>query len=457
MKIRNKILIYFSTTMIVLTVVSFTIIYFLFSNYRAEEFLQQQNERIQTTLQLLTEVVQDDEDIQETMDVLTVYDYYDEKLLLFDENKQLIYKSKEDIPDPDIENILSVLPPADEWFITKEGKYDVIGTHIIKDEISFYAISKAYDEFGFTKLFFLRNVLIGIFLFIAASVIFVAHFLTEKLSKPLTALTEKLNNYYLGNGTDTEIVLETSTYEIEQLTNRFNELLKRTNDAFAFQKHTIHHISHQLKTPIAVIVSELEKIVQSDKIEEVKPAIQNQIIKAKSLGSIIHVLLEISKIEAGQQIQKQANRIDEIVFDIIAELNIIYPDFRFEVNYEPETFDENRLIVLVNQVLIRQAFQNLLSNCAAYSDESKAEIKLDCSREKELTISIINKGISISAEEEKLLFNHFFRGENSRDKAGFGLGLVLTKKIMELNGATISYSNPEKKLNIFQVQFALDS
>ena len=455
MKIRNKILIYFSTTMIVLTAVSFTIIYFLFSNYRAEEFLQQQNERIQTTLQLLTEVVQEDEDIQETMDVLTVYDFYDEKLLLFDENKQLIYKSKEDIPDPDIEKILSALPPENEWFKTKEGKYDVIGTHIIKDRKSFYAISKAYDEFGFTKLFFLRNVLIGIFLFIMASVIFVAQLLSDKLSKPLIALTEKLNNYNLGGEKYDELVLETSTYEIEQLTNRFNKLLKRTNDAFAFQKHTIHHISHQLKTPIAVIVSELEKIEQSDNLEEVKPAIQNQIIKAKSLGNIIHVLLEISKIEAGQEVQKQASRIDEIIFDVIAELNIIYPDFRFEVNYEPEAFDENRLIVHVNQVLIRQAFQNLLSNCAAYSDQLKAEIKLDCSSEKKLKVSIINKGTPISAEEEKLLFNHYFRGENSRNKAGFGLGLVLTKKIMELSGASISYSNPEEKLNVFELRCPL--
>ncbi len=451
MKIRNKILIYFSTTMIVLTAISFTIIYFLFSNYRAEEFLQQQNERIQTTLQLVTEIVQESENIQETMDVLTVYDFYDEKLLIYDENKQLIYKSKEDIPDPDIEKILSALPPENEWFKTKEGKYDVIGTHIIKDSKSFYAISKAYDEFGFTKLYFLRNVLIGIFLFILVSVIFVAQFLTEKLSKPLTALTQRLKNYNLGSETYKELVIENSTYEIEQLTRRFNELLIRTNEAFAFQKHTIHHISHQLKTPIAVIVSELEKIKQSDDIEEMKPAIQKQIIKAKSLGNIIHVLLEISKIETGQEVKKQASRLDEVIFDVIAELNIIYPDFRFEVNYEPEAFNENRLIVHVNQVLIRQAFQNLLSNCAAYSNQSKAEVKLDCSNEKSVKVSIINKGTPISAEEEKLLFNHFFRGENSRNRAGFGLGLVLTKRIMELNGASISYSNPEENLNVFEL------
>ncbi|MDG5800623.1 HAMP domain-containing sensor histidine kinase [Marinilabiliaceae bacterium ANBcel2] len=455
MKIRNKILIYFSTTMILLTAISFTIIYILFSNYRAEEFLQQQNKRIQTTLKLLTEVVQDGENIQETMDVLTVYDFYDEKLLIFDENKQLIYRSKEDIPDPDIDEILPLLSQDNEWIKRKEGKYNVIGTHIIKDNKSFYAISKAYDDFGFTKLFYLGNVLIGIFLFIAAIVIFVAHFLTTKISKPLTILTNKLKSFKLGSKTDKELAIETSTYEIEQLTKRFKELLNRANDAFDFQKHTIHHISHQLKTPIAVIVSELEKIEQYNNVEDIKPAIQNQTVKVKSLGNIINILLEISKIETGQIVQKENCRIDEIIFDVIDELNIIYPDFSFEVYYEPESFDENRLIIHANPMLIRQVFQNLLCNCATYSDQLKAQIKINCANYKATKVSVINVGKPISGKEEKLLFNHFFRGKNSENRAGFGLGLVLTKKIVALCDATITYSNPKENLNIFELTYPL--
>jgi two-component system, OmpR family, sensor histidine kinase ArlS len=109
-----------------------------------------------------------------------------------------------------------------------------------------------------------------------------------------------------------ELAIETSSYELNQLTQRFNELLRRTNEAFVFQKHTIHHISHQLKTPISVMVSELERIKDFSSIEDVKPEIENQIIKAKSLGSIINVLLEISKIESGQQTKKQSLRIDEL-------------------------------------------------------------------------------------------------------------------------------------------------
>ena len=454
MKIRNKILIYFSTTVIALTAVSFTIIYFLFSDYREEEFLQQQNERIITTLQLLTELKQDDEDIQETMDILTIYDFYDEKLLIFNEQKESLYISKEDIPNPDIESVLSNLSPQNEWFKTKEGKYDIIGTHTIKKGKSYYAISKAYDDFGFTKMFFLRNALAAIFLFIVFTVIFVSQVLSRKISKPITTLTEKLNNYDLGVESN-ELIIETSSFEIKQLTERFNELLKKTNEAFAFQKHTIHHISHQLRTPISVLVSELERVSALSAAKEIKPEIEKQAIKAKSLGSIINALLQISKIESGQQIKVQPLRIDEMFFDVIEEFNSIFPDFHFEVNYTPDEVFENRLLINVNQVLIRQVVQNLLENCVSYSNNSEASIIFDCSDRSTLKIQIYNAGNPISAEEESLLFNHFFRGKNSKRKIGFGLGLVLAKKILELNSATIAYDNPSGNVNLFEICFPL--
>jgi len=457
MKIRNKILVYFSTTVIALTALSFILIYLLFSQYRKEEFLQQQSERIGTSLQLLSEIKQDNENIQETMDVLTVYDFYDEKLLIFNELKELIYSSKEDIPAPDIKNVLKKLSPENKWFRAKEGKYDIIGIYVQVKNKSYYAISKAYDDFGYTKMFFLRNVLIGIFVIIAIIVFLISHFLSKNISKPIADLTERLNKYDL-SAEDAEMVqTETTTFEILQLTERFNALLKRTKKAFAFQRHTTQHISHQLKTPVAVLVSELERIGALNDIDAMKNQIHHQLVKAKSLGSIINVLLEISKIESGQPIQKQPVRIDELIYDVIDELNIIYPDFHFEINYMPDIIDESKLIINLNPILIRQAFQNLLNNCILYSNEAKAQITMDCTSETLLKIQIKNTGKPISEDEKKYLFKHFFRGQNSHGVTGFGLGLVLTKKIIELNGAAINYANPTENENVFELGFGLNT
>ncbi|MDR7130812.1 signal transduction histidine kinase [Algoriphagus sp. 4150] len=455
MKIRDKILIHFSSTVIALTAISLTIIYILFSEYREEEFQQQQNGKIHTTIKLIEKFKQESATISYLIDQQDINDFYDEKLLVYDSNKDLIFASLDSLDILKAESILNKLSPSQRWIETKEENYDLIGIYAETNGHNYYAVSKAYDAFGYTKLYFLRNVLVIIFLFITIVVILISRFLSNKISRPITALAENLNNYDPSTEKVEELEIETSSYELSQLTQGFNELLRRTNEAFVFQKHTIHHISHQLKTPISVLVSELERIKNFSSIVDIKPEIENQIIKAKSLGGIINVLLEISKIESGQQTQKQPLRIDELFFDVIDELNAIYPDFHFEVNYVPDEIDENSLIINLNPLLIRQAVHNLLSNCVSYSSDHKAEISIDCTESDYLKIQIINAGKPISTEEESFLFNHFFRGKNSQGIIGFGLGLVLTKKIVELNSASITYSNPSDNSNVFEVRFSL--
>ena len=72
-----------------------------------------------------------------------------------------------------------------------------------------------------------------------------------------------------------------------------------------------------------------------------------------------------------------------------------------------------------------------------------------------LSVLFINTGQTVSDEEKAFLFSHFFRGENSRNKAGVGLGLTLAKNIIELHKGTIAYTNPSGKINTFKVQLPL--
>jgi signal transduction histidine kinase len=453
MKIRNKILLYFSTTIIALSGISLSLIYILFLAYREEEFQQRQNRKIKYTVELITEFKKMSEELSLLMDKQNIHAFYDEKLLIFDSKKELIFSSIDDLPIKSAHEILNKLSPANQWIETKDGAYDLIGSYIETNGKSFYAVSKAYDEYGYTKLNFLRNVLITLFFVIVIIVILMSLYLSNKISKPITLLAENLNKYDLNDKKLVELEAETSSYELSHLTQRFNELLKRTHEAFAFQKHAIHHISHELKTPISILVSELEKTKNKIDDLELKTNLEDQVNKAKSLGEIINALLEISKIESGQELQKEPIRTDEIIFDVIEDLNRIYPNFYFELQYFPNEFNEKKLIINADKRLIKQVFQNLMTNCITYSDNAKAEIKIDCSSNKPLTISIINSGKTISKEEEKYLFNHFFRGENSRGKIGFGLGLVLTKKIISFHSGTINYHVTKDNKNTFKLIF----
>ncbi|PSK99817.1 sensor histidine kinase [Cecembia rubra] len=455
MKIRNKILLYFSTTVISLTIISSVIIYILFSEYREEEFQQRQKEKIKYTIGLIAEYKDLSEKLTAIMDKHTIHDFYDEKMLIYDKHKTLIYESIDDLPINNADNLLNSLSPAKQWVETKEDKYDIIAVYIQNEATHFYAISKAYDAFGYTKLAFLRNALIGITAIISIIVLLVTVFLSKRIAKPITEIAEQLGKLDIANESIEELQVTSKSFELKSLITRFNQLIQRTNEAFAFQKHTIHHISHQLKTPITVLVSELERIEKKTDSIELKTAIETQIVKTKSLGNIINTLLEISKIESAKQTTQQAFRIDELIFDIIAELNIIHPDFKFEANYTPKQVSETKLEIKANEPLIKQAFLNILTNCITYSDNTKAKILFDCSDSEKLIVLISNSGTPISIEEEKFLFNHFFRGQNSQSKTGFGLGLVLVKRIFEMHNAKIAYSSPDTNLNIFEISFPL--
>src|SRR5690625_3161896 len=193
MKIKNKIRIYFSTSVIALTALSSVIIFILFAEYREEEFQQRQKEKIQYTLGLLVEYQELSENLSAIMDQLTIHDFYDEKMLIYNQHKQLVYQSVDDLPILQSEKILNELSPANQWIETKEDRYDVIGVYLEREQGQFYALSKAYDAFGYTKLKFLQNTLIIIFIAIAAIVLFISNYLARRISLPLTRLAEKIS------------------------------------------------------------------------------------------------------------------------------------------------------------------------------------------------------------------------------------------------------------------------
>jgi two-component system sensor histidine kinase ArlS len=443
---------YFSATAILLVGVMLMLIYWLFAEYREEEFQQRQKEKILSTLHFVTEIEKNENELIDAIDRLNLNSLLNEKLLIFDDAKKLVYASHSDVPLSYSNSFLEKLNQQHVWIEQKEGLYDVVAIFFTSQGKSYYGLSKAYDEFGYTKLSFLSKLLSAVFLLYSSIVIVLSIYIANRIASPISELASLLETFRMGDNVLT-VPPVTNTLEIDFLHTKFNELVKRTNEAYVFQKYAIQHISHQLKTPIAVIISELERIKSNADNTTIQRDISQQIEKTKSLADLINTLLEISKIESGQVVEKSMLRIDEILFDCIDELNTLHPDFRFDVHYVPDSPDVNSLTIEANDMLIRQVFQNILNNCIIYSNQPLAEIKIDGSSPHTVKISVLNQGKPISKEEEKYLFNHFFRGDNSYGKMGFGLGLSLTKKIVSLHNGFISYRNPSPSVNVFEVQF----
>ncbi len=451
MNIRNKILLSFSASTILLTGISFVIIFLLFSEYRKKEFQQQQKEKINVTIKLIDRFKKKSEELSYIMDEQDIHDFYDEKLLIYDNDKELVFSSLDDLAIEKRKEILNELSPNKIWIEAKEHAYDLVGIYVETDGKVYYAISKAYDAWGYDKLAFLRKILIITFVVIVISVLFTSLFFANHISKPINRLAFLLSQYNLnGAHNNRPIENQTTTKELQYLTKRFNELLAHTKEVFVFQKNTINHISHQLKTPVTVLVSELEKIQQKDDIDSIKEDLIVQTQQAKSLGDIITTLLEIAKVESGNNFQLQSIRIDEIIFDLLEYFKSLYPDFNFHLTFLPELFTEQQMEIKGNELLLKQAIENLLHNCIMYSKDGRARIAINTSHPKQLKIIILNNGKIISDEEQKFLFHYFFRGQNSSGKSGNGLGLVLTKKIMELHLGQITYSS-NRNTNTFEL------
>jgi signal transduction histidine kinase len=447
MSIRAKILLYCSIVTISLVGVVYFLIYTLFYNYREVAFQQNQTLKIETTLQLLTEMKNVDKALIESMDQSTIYSLYDEKLLIFDKEKNLIYSSLDDTPIPFYKSLLNKLSSYNKIVEQKDSLYDVVGIYFEHEGKAFYGIRKAYDASGYSTLKYIKDVLVVSFIAITLTLIILLYYLSGKITQSILHVTRQIKNYHFETNASPIYTANTKD-EIALLVERFNELMVKMNKAYLFQKHAVHHISHELKTPIAVLVSNFEKIEKETNIDTIKEYINIQKEGTKSLSDIINSLLEIAKVESGKDIQQSTVRVDELLYDISDELSAIYPAFRCSIEYDSSIEDEKMLTVSANPRLLKAAMSNLMLNCSQYSFDGSAKIILSVD-DKSLQIEYINNGIPINVEEQQYLFQHFFRGENSKGKKGFGLGLVLVHKILTLHNGGINYTVEGTNTNKF--------
>ncbi|WP_224997108.1 HAMP domain-containing sensor histidine kinase [Cesiribacter sp. SM1] len=453
MSIRKKILIYFSVVTILLVGVALVFIYELFYEYRAEEFHDQQKTKIVTTLKLLTKVRNIDEQVIRAMDQITINELYDEKLLIFDEGKRLIYSSIDDTQIPYAQKLLEKLSPEAPWLAHKDGQYDVTGMYYKLGNQAYYGISKAYDVSGNHNLNYLKYELSLTFLCMLIIVIVMSHYLARRITHPIVQLTKQINEYDF-EVSPAALPFPASKNEVAILTLRFNELMNRMKAAYSFQKHAVHHISHELKTPIAILVSNFEKIEKETDRNKMVELIKIQKDQTMNLNEIINYLLEIAKTESENIALQTQVRVDELIFDLADELKRLHPEFQFSIEYTQSTDNDNSFTVLANDRLLKAALMNIMMNCIQYSSDHKARIDID-NDPTQLRINFTNKGPILQTWEEPSIFQRFFRGENSQDKLGFGLGLVFVHKIMDIHGGQIFYRSEEQNLNVFSIIFPL--
>jgi signal transduction histidine kinase len=427
------------------------IVYTLFAQFRTEEFKERLAEKAITTIRLLNEVKEVDNQLLKIIDKNSINQLYNEKILVFNEQLEVVYSSIDDAPITWKKEELRKIK-EEKSTLKKNGEYEVYGMFYDTRNKDYYALVSADDKYGKSRLKFLRYLLIGAFIVGSSLVWILSFYLSKKALRPLDTFRSDITDI-TENNLNKRLPERDRKDEISILSNAFNEMLKRIDLSYNRQKVFTSNASHELRTPIARIVTQLENLINDTGTNPATGKALRLISQdCYQLSDIISSLLILTKIDnSSPEKGFKKLRLDEIVFYAEERMKNRHPDFKFQ--FEIESGDDSLdFEVEGDETLLRIAIGNLLKNGYLYSSDGMVSCVMKTSIKK-IELRIINKGETPGVEDTSLLFNSFSRGKNSQNKSGSGLGLSIVKNILTYHDALVEYKLPSPNTNELIVTF----
>lgn len=258
---------------------------------------------------------------------------------------------------------------------------------------------------------------------------------------------------------DLERKVEARTREIEAASAQLAEALRQANEASRHKSDFLANISHELRTPLNSILgfSELlEDQTCGPLTEKQQRYVRNVLSSGRHLLALIDDLLDLSKVEAGKlEMHLEHLPIREALQET---LNLVRAQAEQKHQSLELTVAHDLLTFSVDPIRFNQILYNLLSNAVKFTSEG-GQVRVDAHRAGEfLEIAVQDTGIGIKAQDMPKLFQEFTQLDASLAKRyqGTGLGLALTKKLVELHGGSIeAASGGPDQGSTFTVRFPL--
>ncbi len=227
--------------------------------------------------------------------------------------------------------------------------------------------------------------------------------------------------------------------EIEQLKETINQVFSRLQQAFEMQQSFVSNASHELKTPIAVLLGNAEITLRQERsTEEYKEALTNIVRDCQKMDNLIHNLLALAQVDYQMANVKQF-AFEDFFWDMMDDLLQQHPSIKVAIHLQvEENLDTIRLHG--NPELLKIAITNLIHNAAKFSNFQEIPITIYV-KENNLFIAIDDKGIGISKEDLPKILTPFYRGKNAIGHIGSGLGLSLSEKIIHLHKGVLSITS----------------
>jgi signal transduction histidine kinase len=456
MEIRKKLAYQFIGIVAIILWFSFVAIYFSFSQSRKEEFYDRLGSKAKLVAQMLIDIDEIDADLLKKIEKNNPLSLPNEKIIIFDFNNKKIYSTDEDNFLTISKNRIQQVRQQEEIRF-KQNNFEIFGQFYTGQFDRIVVFAAATDIFGMHKLKRLRIIMLFVFIASLVIVYIAGRLFAIRALAPISSIVKQVNRIEISN-LNARLNEGNEKDEISNLAKTFNKMLERLEVAFHIQKYFIANASHEIRTPLTVITGQIEVILMKARTdEEYKNTLILVLNEIKNLNLLSNKLLLLAQTsDKSNDLNFTKVRIDDTLWKAQKEVLTRNENYSIEIIFEEGIDDDSKLSVVGNELLLKTAIANLMDNACKYSENHRAEIRLNA-QDKTLSIKFTDHGIGISQEEIKLIFQPFFRSKNAFYVAGHGIGLSLVEKIVTQHKGTIQVDSEIGKGSVFTLYFPFTS
>lgn len=314
-----------------------------------------------------------------------------------------------------------------------------------KSVVLFIDSSKVQSSSDFTiYLIFVMTVVI-----ILGSISFA--FIIRKILAPLKNLQKKISEVDIDKPESFEnlVILDNTSSEIVELSETFDKMLKKIYADYKRQKDFSSNVAHELRTPIAVMKSQLDLYRQKTDDADAKKMLRVLDNNVNKLNGLVDAILSLRK--------KSDLKLDEVNLDIlIDEIVLDLEDKAYSKDVEIICKNTDISLVTDDSLLQRLVF-NIVENAIKYNNPG-GSVEISAEEDNDLVkIKIADTGLGISPSDKERIFDLFYQIDASRGQEGYGIGLSLSKTIADMLSAKIEISdnNPQGSIFIINIPKSL--
>ena len=277
-----------------------------------------------------------------------------------------------------------------------------------------------------------------------------AYFVSGHALKPLHSFASQVERVQMNNLADMRID-EDALPEFKQLSQSFNQMLERLNDAFAAQRQFTGNAAHELRTPLALLQAQLELFSAEHPDMQPETAEFLSLLREQTerLTRLTKTLLEMSNLR--QVARNERIRLAPMIEEIFTDLAPLSDKCGVTLTAEGDG------IMTGSDALIYRLIFNLTENAVKYN-RPDGSVRVSVAQEPEkLVIRVSDNGCGIPEEYQQSIFQPFFRVDKSRSReyGGAGLGLSLVWEIADIHGGSVRVEESSKNGTVIAAEFPI--